>query len=352
MKRILIVSPFPPIIGGVSIGAQRLYETLINSGYSVIKLNTHFRNERFNRSKILKYAKYLLLPFFLLMHKRFDVIHFRVSGVLTKLYISFWRFLFSRKTKFIISIHGEVNHILEARLGAYSLSKFDKIICVKPGDSINLPPYLRSKTVEIPGFIPPVLTIDPVNNIPDLLNSFLNRNSLKMLINGKIIYNDKYSDLYGFEDAIKLLEKLRNNSKNVDLIIIVIGFTSNKRCTDYIKHLKGYIVDKGLDDHVCWIENVNMELWPLFKRVNVLLRPTKSDGDALSIRESLYLKTPVVASNVVPRPLNTIVYDINSETDFYNKTVFLLENYEECISNLGNNNINFAEKIIEEYESW
>jgi len=352
MKRILIVSAFPPVIGGVPIGAQRLYDTLIKSGYSVVKLNTHFSNEKYNRSKILKYSKYLLLPIFILLHKRFDVIHFRVCGIISKLYISLWRFLFSRKTQFIISIHGQVSHVIESRFGYYALSKFDKIICVKPGDSINLPPSLRKKTVEISGYIPPIISNDIVDDNPDLLNSFLLRDSFKLLINGKIICDEKFFDLYGFKDSIILLEQLRNIGKNVDLIIVVIGFTSNKKCSDYVKYLKSYINDKGLDEHVCWVENVNMELWPIFKKVQVLLRPTKSDGDALSIRESLYLKTPVIASNVVPRPLNTIVYDFNSETDLFNKTLTLVDNYQECISKLGNNNVNFAEQIIEEYEKW
>jgi hypothetical protein len=81
------------------------------------------------------------------------------------------------------------------------------------------------------------------------------------------------------------------------------------------------------------------------------LRPTKSDGDALSIRESLFLKIPVITSNVVPRPSGSIVYDINSPNDLYNKTVNLIDNYEDHIAMIGNNNMSFAEEIIEQYEN-
>jgi len=59
----------------------------------------------------------------------------------------------------------------------------------------------------------------------------------------------------------------------------------------------------------------------------------------------------VIASNVVPRPIDTIVYDFNSEVDFFNKTVSLIENYNDYILSLRNSNINFAEKIIEQYEN-
>jgi hypothetical protein len=94
-----------------------------------------------------------------------------------------------------------------------------------------------------------------------------------------------------------------------------------------------------------------MELWPVLKVVNVLLRPTKSDGDALSIREALYLKIPVITSNVVPRPVDSIVYDMNSKDDLLNKTLDLIDHYDEHVSKIGNNEISFASKIIEQYES-
>lgn len=351
MKRILIVSPFPPYLGGVSVSVQRLYDILVSKGYFVVKFNTHSENVVRKRSKVFKYFKFISLPMFILTHKRFNVIHFHVSGLFTKLYISIWRFLFSKKTQFIITIHGEINHILKTELGYFSLSKFDKIICVKPGDSINLPHALKSKTVEIPAFIPPVISNNFIDKIPKPLQEFLIRNSFKLLVNGAIINTQKFLDLYGFKDSIILLEQLRNMGKNVDLIIIILGSAPDNESIAYLKSLKDYTERKGLDKYIYWVEYVNMELWPLLKKVHVLLRPTKSDGDALSIRESLYINTPVLASNVVPRPINTIVYDLHSETDFFNKTVSLIDNYNYYKSALGDNKANFVEKIIEQYEN-
>ena len=351
MKRILLVSPFPPYLGGVSVSVQRLSDILISKGYYVVKFNTHSENVTRRSSKILKYLKFVSLPIFIVTHKRFNVIHFHVSGLFTKLYISTWRILFSKKTKFIVTIHGEINHILASKLGSYSLSKFDKIICVKPGDSISLPYALKNKTVEIPAFVPPVILNNYIDKIPNQLREFLMRDSFKLLINGAIINSHKFLDLYGFKDSIILLEKLRNMGKNVDLIIIILGSVSDNESNSYLNSLKEYTVRNGLDGFIYWVENINMELWPILKKVQVFLRPTKSDGDALSIRESLYFNIPAIASDVVPRPINTIVYNLDSETDFLNKTVSLIDNYDDHISRLGNNKINFAEKIIEQYEN-
>ena len=351
VKRILLVSPFPPLIGGVSVSVQRLYDFLIKSGYCVVKFNTDIQSKIFKNSKTLKFFKYLSLPVFLMTHKHFDVIHFHVSGVYPKLYVTLWRSLFSGRTQFIVSIHGQISHILTTRFGNYSLKKFDKIICVRPGDSLNLSLNLKNKAVEISAFIPPSIPDNYTEKFPYSLQEFLQRDSFKLLVNGFIIVDQKFVDLYGFKDAVLLLEQLRSNGKNADLALIVLGFPYNDKCRTYIKNLKEYSKIKGLKDHIFWIEEVNMELWPLLKKVNVLLRPTKSDGDAISIRESLYLKIPVIASNAVQRPADTIVYDLNHENDFLNKAILLIDNYRKYVSKIGDNDVSFAERIVEQYET-
>ena len=350
-KRILLVSPFPPSVGGVSSSVQRLFEVLLHTDYDAVKFNTHFKNKKLNRSRILKIVKYLMLPLFLLINRRFDVIHFHVSGVFPKLYVSLWRPVFSRKTKFIITIHGQIGHILRSKFGHYSLNYFDNIICVQEGDSLNIPGSLRNKAVEIPAFIPPLISDNGIDKTPDVLKEFLRRDSFKLLINGFIKCNTDYYDLYGLKDAVLLLEKLRNNGKNADLIIIILGFPYNDEGRNFLADLKKYSSDKNLEGNICWIENTTMELWPLFKKIHIFLRPTKSDGDALSIRESLWLSVPVITSDVVPRPDGAVVYSSSSEDDFLNKTISVIDNYKDYVSTIGNCRTDFAQKIIEQYET-
>jgi hypothetical protein len=86
------------------------------------------------------------------------------------------------------------------------------------------------------------------------------------------------------------------------------------------------------------------------KKVNVFLRPTKSDGDALSVRESLFLHKPVIASDAVPRPAGAIAYKLNNEKDFLEKTLTLIDNYDEHVSSLGLHNFNFAPQIARQYD--
>jgi glycosyltransferase involved in cell wall biosynthesis len=350
MKRILLVSPLPPYIGGVSVSVQRLYDHLVQNGYKVDVFNTQIENRKYNY-KALKFVRYLGLPLLLVFRRRYDIIHFHVSNVIPKLYVTIWRHFFPKRVKFIITIHGQVKNAFRSSLGFLSLKGFDRIICVKKGDRSNLPAEYQDRTVEIPAFIPPVISDDYKPEFPDGLEEFLNRDSFKMLLNGFIILTGSYYDLYGFKDSIQLLGKLRGKNKNADLILIVLGSDSYRQSFKYLKELKELVRFNNLESNVFWIEGSTMALWPLLKRVNVLLRPTKTDGDAMSVRESLFLNVPVVASNVVPRPEGSIVYDLASQDDFLNKTITLMENFENSVSGIGNLHPNFAQKIMEQYES-
>ncbi|HLN20944.1 MAG TPA: glycosyltransferase [Bacteroidales bacterium] len=350
MKRILLVSPFPPYIGGVSISVQRLYEYLKHSGYEVVRFNTQIDNPKFN-FRALKFFKYFFLPVYLLTSKHYDVIHFHVSNIIPKLYVSMWRPLFP-KTRFVITIHGQIQDLFMSKAGRIAFTGYDRIICVAKGDKIRVPARYRLKTAEIPAFIPPVLSDNAPEKIPQGLKTFLERDTFKILLNGVVIINDSYTDLYGFKDAIMLLEKLLALNKKADLILVVMGIGYNNTSKDYISDLKKYISDKGLGENVYWVEGAKMDLWPLLKKVNLLLRPTKSDGDALSIRESLYLNIPVISSDVVPRPEGTLVYTLNSDKDLLDKTLSLMDNYADQLIIVKNSgaDINFADKIIEQYE--
>jgi glycosyltransferase involved in cell wall biosynthesis len=179
---------------------------------------------------------------------------------------------------------------------------------------------------------------------------FLKRDTFKILLNGFIIINEKYHDLYGFGDSIRLVSDLKEKGRSADLILVVIGSNYSKANKDYLEELKRYISEHNIEKNVYWVEGVSMELWPLLRKINLLLRPTKSDGDALSIREALYLRTPVIASDVVPRPQGTITYKMNSREDFLEKTIYLMDHYQDFVSDLDSNTINFAHKIIEQYE--
>jgi glycosyltransferase involved in cell wall biosynthesis len=60
------------------------------------------------------------------------------------------------------------------------------------------------------------------------------------------------------------------------------------------------------------------EFLSILKDATVFLRPTRTDGDAVSVREALALGIPCVASSVVPRPEGVIVYELGNTSSLCN----------------------------------
>lgn len=79
MKKILLVSPFPPKLGGVSVSSERLYDNLINDGYDVLKYNIRFNNERFDTPLLLA-IRYFWLPFYIIFHPEWILSIFMFLG--------------------------------------------------------------------------------------------------------------------------------------------------------------------------------------------------------------------------------------------------------------------------------
>lgn len=51
------------------------------------------------------------------------------------------------------------------------------------------------------------------------------------------------------------------------------------------------------------------EIWPLFRKVALMVRPTFNEGHGISIEKVLYFGCPAVASNVCQRPNGTILFE-------------------------------------------
>ena len=348
MKRILLVSPFPPYIGGVSVSVNRLYYKLKDDGLQVHKYDIHYLNKTLNKYKILLFLRFLFLPLYLMLSKRFDVIHFHVSGDLTKAYVSFFRFLFSEKSKFISTIHGDVTNLLNKRFGKTCLSGFDLIICVKEGDASILSKYYKVSIKEIPAFIPP--SCNNFEALPKEVLDFFKSAPLKITIMGSVICDENYYDLYGLKDAIVLVNKLKKEKKDIKLFLINLGNKSGRIGLSYLLELKKYINENNLDDYVYIYEGTTLDFMSVLKETDIFIRPTMTDGDALSIREALYLKIPTIASNIVDRPNGTILYDRLDPFDLYKKTLNVINNYKFYKNNFFSINTDFYNEIKKSYE--
>lgn len=301
--RILLISPMLPGIGGVSVSSHRLLLNLKKDGFNAQAFNIRFREMAHNTPAYL-FLRFLIIPFYIIFNHKFDIIHCHVPGVLRKLYISLFK-PFYHGAKLIFTIHGDAFPLVTNRFAQKALEKADKIICVKPGDSENLPSQLKSKSVDIPAFILPRI-IDETY-IPQSILSFCKKSKEESLLifNGAAIVSEKYNDLYGFCDMLDAFDLLEHRGE-YKLLMVQNGVPNNQESETLMKRVKLRIKSKP---NIKFVEGEEFELCPLFRYAKLYVRPTKTDGDSLSIREALAMGCNVVASNVVCRPKGVIVYN-------------------------------------------
>jgi glycosyltransferase involved in cell wall biosynthesis len=104
----------------------------------------------------------------------------------------------------------------------------------------------------------------------------------------------------------------------------IIGFEP-----DYEEHLRREVARRGLTDHVLFVEPRG-ELYPLLPHVDLLVRPTASDGDALTIREAHALGVPTVVSDAAPRPSACTVFRSRDPDAFLHAVSRVLDDPDEA----------------------
>ena len=196
-KRILLVAPMLPAIGGISVSVSRLKEHLEQDGFEVVTYNMQTV-----RSGIMRYLSLFLitlrLPFFILFEERFDLIHFHISSYWRRIYLWMLQFLFKR-TKTVVTFHRDIEKELKYPFARMILRMGDRLICVRKGNRMLMPPVLKKRTVEIPAFIMPA-NIGVLDDLPKTLVDFImdavNNGHRLLVFNGAIVLGNPYNDLY------------------------------------------------------------------------------------------------------------------------------------------------------------
>jgi glycosyltransferase involved in cell wall biosynthesis len=114
---------------------------------------------------------------------------------------------------------------------------------------------------------------------------------------------------YGFGLLVQAISELRE--KHPRLGCVVMGDSESR--------------PEGLPQHIFAIGDVKHEsCLAVIARSDIFVRATFSDGDAISVREAIALGTPVVASDVVRRPAGTLCFKTGDASDLASKIESLL----------------------------
>ena len=320
---IIQVGHYPPPIGGISMYIKRMKDFLDAKG---IKNQVwDISNIRKSENRVVKMPfRFLSVPFYCALKRNISLIHYNIAGTITKNYIGFFNRLLFKKRPKLLTIHGDSRGLFKnnSKLIVKSLNSFDAVICVKKNDKEYLLKQEISTDIhEIPAFIPPTIHKKEIAEVsPDVWN-FMNAHKPIVSANAcKIVF--RYAqDLYGLNMCIDLCANLRRDYPQIGFVFCLPHIGDHK----YFQKMKQKIIKNSIENNF-FFQTRPTQLYPIIMESDVFVRPTTTDGDAVSVREALYFNIPAVASNVVPRPQGTILFKHNDLEDFYLKVREAIDN--------------------------
>jgi glycosyltransferase involved in cell wall biosynthesis len=185
----------------------------------------------------------------------------------------------------------------------------DKVILVT--DGINDSLSIKNAKREIqPAFIPPQSSS---SKVPGRIINFVNEARLTgkniVVSNAFRIARHNDQDLYGLDLCIEAFSNTKIRSQ-ASLIFVISDPQYNHV---EVEEALANVGVKGLGSSVL-IYCGSLDYFALLQHADASIRATNTDGDALSVRESIYLGVPCIASDCVNRPSEAILFKSRSAT--------------------------------------
>lgn len=315
-QKVLIVGLFPPPLGGIGVHIKRKCAFLRAHGAQVYVIDVC--KESAARSK-LGYAWFLMRQ---VLSFRPNVVYYHTLSLrsnfaeLILLIVLKWmcraalvmvehsgRFLYARSWlyKKILNVCLRIGVDEQILMGQPMVQAYRD----------NQGAFLPSMRME-QAFIEP----DPseetmhIQQYPKPLWQFMHKKNMLFVLNASSISLWQNQDLYGFDLCIKLLADLPSDRG----LVCVIGTINNQQYHDSVMHELNRWPEK-----VYVMTGCHAELWPLIKRADCLLRPTRWDTASVSIEEALFFGKTVIASNACVRPESCVLFQSGNYDDFLAK---------------------------------
>lgn len=332
---VLIAGPLPPPAGGISVHIWRLKHLLedeFNLDFideaSVTKPG-YFNVKSYNP---FTYIKKIATADVLFIHSG--------SRILKKLHIALGR-IFGKKVIITLHGYGPKRKMPYRAIDAFFFKLAHKIILVN-AEIFNRVPLPKEKCVIKHAFLPPVMKEEP--NLPSIIESRIQKarqkNKIILCANASRLDIHNNQDLYGLDMSIEVTRNLVKKGFPVSFVYTVSSLDNG---AERFNQGQALINSYQLNDHFLLV-NEKLSFVKLIEYADIVLRPTNTDGDALTIREAIYLNKKIVASDVVERPEGTILFKTRDTNDLEIKIEAAIEH-----GNQVNGKINKEEENFKKY---
>ncbi len=213
-----------------------------------------------------------------------------------------------REGAWVITVHGhELEPYLRSRrpgvatMTRWAVGRFDRVIAV----SEAVADYLRELTGSSVEVIPAYLPAEPPEVPPAEMDL-----GPALVVSAYRVGRASSSDLYGLDIAGAVYAAACPAIPDLRLELFLAQAPESKDARRYLDTALEPARRVGGADRVS--VRVGAALAPAFRRGVVYLRPTRTDGDAVSIREALDAGVPVVASDAVQRPPEVLTVSLDA----------------------------------------
>lgn len=333
--KIDIIGTYPPPIGGTSIHLQRLYDICIKNGLEARILDTHGREcaegDCRNIVHIKNYRKFMFKYFF---DASADIIHSHSHSWVDRMVLTCKAKLCRQKIVFTFhSFRDEYAKFSLIQKFSVSVAKklADYFIATSShvGEKLEKWRVSREKISVINPFILPDDSIE--RNLDEEIESQIRDFSYILCANAS--NNNHYAgqDLYGLDMCMQLQAQLQQKY-DCCFVYVLTKITDEA----YFEQMRHKIDELGIKDRFILVTKP-IDFLALVMRASICVRPTNTDSWALTISEALYLKCPVVASDVSIREDGCILFENRNQQDFNKKTDEVLNDlsfYREKINDI------------------
>jgi len=315
-----VVGIYPPPFGGVGIHLKRMIPLLDKSGLDYVFYNTG--PTKVNHPRVANVGWSLRWYLSLMFTARHKVIHFHTYRWYVRVAVS----LLGTFRKRTILFTGHSYRFCEDFLTGNGLRRWVMRRVMRKAKLIAVNEVIRDDLLKIavtpesirviPDFIPPPRDAED-EEIPEPVRDFCKVKTPILMANGAFaIRNGK--DVYGLGMLAELMEDLLPEYPHAGLVVYIGGAIGSEE-QQFAKVLEK-LEKPPLKSHVL-LYSSRGEFYPALRLADVFLRPTSTDGDAVSVREALYLGVPCVASDVVWRPEGVNLFRTGNRKAF-KETVF------------------------------
>jgi glycosyltransferase involved in cell wall biosynthesis len=298
---LILVGPYPPPFGGISVHIARLARGARTDGFTVGVVD-HFGRGAEEPLIIAELRRNPWRYWRVLRTVRARVVHYHHARWST-LMASAWA-LRGSPAATVATVHGrELEPFLESRvpgvgaLTRWALRSFDVLVAVSAEVERSLQAAVGHPVAMIPAYLPDE---DDPGELSAEADAFLRQGRSLVMAAYRLSVDGRGRTLYGLETAIESFASVGRDHRDLRLAIFLASPPRSRREAQL---LKGLVASAGDPDLRGRIRVFHGEpLAPALGLATLFLRPTVTDGDAVSIREAMTAGLPVLASDVVARP--------------------------------------------------